>query len=120
MASVLVLDDNSHIVFLLSEFLALEKHTVIRAATPSEALGKVGASKPNLAIIDYDLPEMNGFEVIKKIRREAWGSGLPVIVLTGVSPAKLPAELGRLPKVKLLAKPVDFPLLAETIKQMLG
>ena len=46
MATGLVLDDNSHIVFLISEFLALDKHTVVRAATPSEALGKAGTSKP--------------------------------------------------------------------------
>ncbi len=80
--TVLVVDDEPHIVELVRLYLANEGFSVEAAYTGREALEKFRASQPALVVLDLMLPEMDGWEVCRQIRHE---SDLPIIMLTARS-----------------------------------
>ncbi len=83
MARVLVVDDEPHIAELVSVALRYSGFDVSSAATGREALSEVRRARPDLVVLDVMLPDLDGFEVAKRIR-QADGSvdRLPVIFLT--------------------------------------
>ena len=79
---VLVCDDERHIVRLIQVNLERQGYTVITAFDGKEGLEKVKSEKPDLCVLDVMMPYMDGFEVLKNIRREPETENLPVIMLT--------------------------------------
>jgi two-component system alkaline phosphatase synthesis response regulator PhoP len=79
---VLVCDDERHIVRLIQVNLERQGYTVVTAFDGKEGLEKIRAEKPNVVVLDVMMPYMDGFEVLKTIRREPETENLPVIMLT--------------------------------------
>ena len=79
---VLVCDDERHIVRLIQVNLERQGYNVVTAFDGKEGLEKIRAEKPNLVVLDVMMPYMDGFEVLKTIRREPETENLPVIMLT--------------------------------------
>ena len=76
---VLIADDEPPIRRFLRTSLAAEGFRVVEAAAGREALDAAAHEKPDLVILDLGLPDMNGLDVIRALRR---GSDVPVIVLS--------------------------------------
>lgn len=76
---ILVVDDESGIVRLISMYLEREGFTARTARTGAEALESVTAEDPALVILDIMLPDIDGWEVCREIRRI---STVPIIMLT--------------------------------------
>jgi two-component system alkaline phosphatase synthesis response regulator PhoP/two-component system response regulator VicR len=81
-AKVLVCDDERHIVRLIQVNLERQGYQVITAFDGKEGLEKIRAERPNLVVLDVMMPYMDGFEVLKSLRREPETEALPVIMLT--------------------------------------
>ena len=79
---VLVGDDERHIVRLIQVNLERQGYTVVTAFDGKEGLEKIRSEKPGLVVLDVMMPYMDGFEVLKTIRREPETENLPVIMLT--------------------------------------
>ncbi|MDX2066640.1 MAG: response regulator [Fimbriimonadaceae bacterium] len=79
---VLVCDDERHIVRLIQVNLERQGYQVVTAYDGKEGLEKIRAEKPNLVVLDVMMPYMDGFEVLKALRREPETENLPVIMLT--------------------------------------
>ncbi|HEY3780964.1 MAG TPA: response regulator [Fimbriimonadaceae bacterium] len=79
---ILVCDDERHIVRLIQVNLERQGYTVTTAFDGKEGLEKIRAEKPDLVVLDVMMPYMDGFEVLKTIRREPETENLPVIMLT--------------------------------------
>jgi two-component system alkaline phosphatase synthesis response regulator PhoP len=79
---ILVCDDERHIVRLIQVNLERQGYTVVTAFDGKEGLEKIRAEKPNLVVLDVMMPYMDGFEVLKNIRKEPETESLPVIMLT--------------------------------------
>jgi len=79
---VLVCDDERHIVRLIQVNLERQGYIVVTAFDGKEGLEKIRAEKPNIVVLDVMMPYMDGFEVLKTIRREPETENLPVIMLT--------------------------------------
>src|SRR3954471_24139278 len=77
--TILLVDDERHIVELVRLYLDREGFAIEPAYTGTEALEKFAATGPALVILDLMLPELEGWEVCKRIRRE---SDVPIIMLT--------------------------------------
>jgi two-component system alkaline phosphatase synthesis response regulator PhoP len=82
MPKILVCDDERHIVRLIQVNLERQGYQVVTAYDGKEGLEKVTAEKPDLVVLDVMMPYMDGFEVLKNLRREPETEGLPVIMLT--------------------------------------
>jgi DNA-binding response OmpR family regulator len=76
---VLIIDDDPKLCRLLTEFLSGFGFMVHTALAPQEGLKKLRRHKPDMVILDVMLPEMNGFDLCKKIRLD---SSVPIIMLT--------------------------------------
>ena len=78
-ARVLVVDDEQALRRLLRLYLEKEGYTVLEAADGLDALSTVRRGPVDVALIDVMLPEIDGFELVRRIRSE---SGLPIILIT--------------------------------------
>jgi len=76
-------DDEINILALSGEALKQQGYDVITASNGIMALEKAVAEKPDLVILDRQMPGMNGLEVCKNIRETAGLRDVPVIFLTG-------------------------------------
>lgn len=79
---VLVCDDERHIVRLIQVNLEKHGYQVVTAYDGKEGLEKIKSEKPDLCVLDVMMPYMDGFEVLKTLRREPETENLPVIMLT--------------------------------------
>ncbi len=77
--TILVVDDEKHIVELARIYLEKEDYHVENAYDGAEALVKIRALQPALVILDLMLPEIDGWEVCRRVRGE---SDVPIIMLT--------------------------------------
>jgi len=104
METVFILDDDKELVKLLTEFLGEYKFQISAFYTPSDLFKSLERDKPDILLLDIMLPEMDGFQVLRKIRET---SDLPVIMLTAkgeVSDKVVGLELGA---DDYLAKPFE-------------
>ena len=83
MPRILLIDDDEHLAPPLATYLKRFDFELTRAGRPSEGLARLRAERFDAAILDVMLPEMDGFELLREIRRGgAEMAGLPVIMLT--------------------------------------
>jgi two-component system KDP operon response regulator KdpE len=78
-ATVLVVEDEPEIRRFLRSALGAEGYRVVEAETGTRGATDAGTHKPDLAVVDLGLPDIDGVEVIRRIR--AW-SAMPVLVLS--------------------------------------
>ena len=88
---ILIVEDEPEIRELLAFTLSREGYDVLEAETAEAALVKMDSRMPDLALVDWMLPGMDGVELARRIRRDEVGSDLPIIMLTarGDEPDKL-------------------------------
>ncbi|MCE9558487.1 MAG: response regulator [Armatimonadetes bacterium] len=79
---VLVCDDERHIVRLIQVNLEKAGYTVVTAYDGKDGLEKIKSEKPDMVVLDVMMPYMDGFEVLKSLRRDPEFMALPVIMLT--------------------------------------
>jgi len=80
--TILVVDDEPEAVELVEFNLRQAGYSVATAADGEEALKKAKATLPALIVLDLMLPEIDGMEVCKLLRRDASTAGIPIIMLT--------------------------------------
>jgi DNA-binding response OmpR family regulator len=116
MTKILLIEDDKEIGELLSEHLNGYSMEVVCADKPSEAFEALKKEKFDLVVLDLMLPEMNGFEVCKKIKSEY---DLPIIISSArgnTSDKVLGLDLGA---DDYLVKPFDLEELALRIENIL-
>ncbi len=79
-ACVLVVDDEPNIVDIVSMALRYNDYDVVTANSGREALEAVSASKPDMIVLDVMMPELDGFEVAKRLGEQR--SDIPILFLT--------------------------------------
>ena len=82
MASILVVDDEPDIVRVVVRIMEARGHTVATAHDGVEALDQVRASRPDVIILDVNLPGMNGFEVCNRLRADESTRAIPIVMMT--------------------------------------
>ena len=79
---ILIVDDEPFNLDLLEQELEDQNYTIERANDGAEALDKVPSFLPDLILLDYMMPKMNGLEVLRHLREDAQYKSIPVILLT--------------------------------------
>lgn len=79
---VLIVDDSELTRDMLVGVAQRGNFTVDEAVNGREGLARMHANRPDLVLTDLDMPVMNGFEFIERVRREPAFEGIPIIVLT--------------------------------------
>jgi DNA-binding response OmpR family regulator len=79
---ILVADDNADILGLVKAVLERSGYDVVTVSDGAQALASVDERKPDLAVLDITMPEIDGLEVLRCLRADTKMSGLPVVLLT--------------------------------------
>jgi two-component system, OmpR family, response regulator MprA len=79
MATVLIVDDDRKITDMLRRTLAYEGYDVVTAADGHEALAKAQAHRPDVIVLDWLMPGMDGIDVAKRLRA---ADSMPILMLT--------------------------------------
>jgi len=79
---VLIVEDEADIRDLLAFHLEREGYQVSKSRSGADALRQVKASPPDLILLDIMLPELDGLEVCRRLRRESATAALPIVMLT--------------------------------------
>jgi len=82
MAQILVIDDDSHTLRLLEFALTKAGHEVVTASRGVEGLQKAFQHPPDLAVIDLMMPQMDGYEVCRRLRQNEQTADIPILVFT--------------------------------------
>ncbi len=117
---VLVVDDEEHITELLAMGLGFNGFEVERAASGRAALDAIDRRRPDLVILDVMLPDLDGFEVARRLRQnEGAGSRVPIIFLTARDATADKVEGLRLGSDDYVTKPFSIEELIERVKAVL-
>jgi class 3 adenylate cyclase len=85
---ILVVDDEPKNVKLLADVLAFKGYAVVTARGGVEGLEKVIAERPDLVLLDVMMPDINGYDVCRKLREDPATVTLPVVMVTALDPAQ--------------------------------
>jgi len=119
-ATVLAIEDNPSSLRLVEQILAMRPGiTLISATTGQQGLEMARQRLPHLILLDLNLPDIDGFEVVRRLKNSTWGRDLTVVALTAS------AMVHELRKAQpegfsaYLTKPLDVSLLLETVDTLL-
>src|SRR5919108_1690950 len=114
---ILIVDDEPLNLDLLDQELADMGHITERAMDGSEALAKLDTANPDLVLLDYQMPGMNGIEVLKQIRKR--DENLPVVIITAYGTIERAVEAIKAGADDFITKPFDPEHLALVVKKAL-
>lgn len=113
---VLIVDDSSEIVSVLTEALEQKGYEVGTASNGSEALDSVKVKMPDIILLDMRMPIMNGWEFAREFRNR-YGRSVPITVMTAAEDSRLRAnEVGA---DSYIGKPFDLDQLYQVIEDTL-
>ncbi len=117
---ILIADDSSTVRLMEKMILAREPYDLVFAQDGKEAAEKAASERPDLVLLDLMMPQMNGFEVLRRLREQDATRALPVIIISTRGEAAN-IELGRADGCDdYLTKPIDAGLLLTKVRQHLG
>jgi two-component system cell cycle response regulator DivK len=106
-ARILVVEDNPLNRLLVHDILELRGHAVVEAATVDEARAMLERERPDLLLLDVQIPGGGGEAVIREVRQRADLADLPIIAVTSLA---MPGDRERLLSIGFqgyLSKPID-------------
>ncbi len=116
---VLVVDDDSSVLKLVKNYLA-GRYDVATAKSGKVAMKFLETKKTDLVLLDYEMPEEKGPEVLTQIRANENTKDLPVVFLTGVTEKDKIQEVLAMKPQGYLLKPISMMKLSATIKSVIG
>ncbi|MCL2043429.1 MAG: response regulator [Treponema sp.] len=116
--TIFVVDDTS-MYLVMAEAVLKKQYNVIPLSSAAEMFAALLKSMPDLILLDIEMPEMNGFETLKRLKASESYAEIPVIFLTGLSDPKNEALGIELGAVDFITKPFSLPVLLNRIKNHL-
>jgi len=80
--TIMVVDDNPDIITIVKTILEGKGYSVLSASSGAELLNMLKGQKPDLIILDIMMPEMDGLEVLSRLKAVSDTATIPVILLT--------------------------------------
>jgi len=117
---VLIVDDNQALLDMMSDFLEAKRFRTAQSQSGSELLEKIEDIKPDVILMDIQMPGMDGLETIRRVRahHDAEIASTPIIAVTALA---MPGDRERCMKAganNYISKPVKLTELAETLKRL--
>ncbi len=120
MTKLLIVDDEPYTIEMLETFLKLHGFETVAALTGEDGLVLVKVERPEAMILDLMLPDIEGFEVCRRIRSFPESARLPVLILSARADAEAKERALAAGANAYLVKPARFPVLLETLKRLLA
>jgi len=120
MAKILIADDSALILTMLESSLTPLGHQVIKVSDGYSVIPEVNKHKPDLIVLDYQMPAASGVEVYGRLRSLATSETIPVIFLSATSPYELQYVIPEGPLVRFFQKPVNLPDFQAAVAEILA
>lgn len=117
---VLVVEDNAVNLELVAALLEEEGYQVLSASAAEAGLALALRERPDLILMDVQLPGMTGYEVTRRLKADPATAAIPVIALTAHA---MRGEEGRAKEAgcdAYLTKPLDTQIFRDTLRRLLG
>jgi len=117
--TILVADDESHILHVVSLKLRNARYRVVTAHDGQEALEAAQQERPDLIITDYHMPQLSGLELCRRLKQDASMPAIPVIMLTARGYHLEPQDTEQSGILRMLSKPFSPRQLLATVNEVL-
>lgn len=113
---ILAVDDSPDLLLLMSQALSTT-YTVVTAEDPGAAIvAAEGQPRPDLILLDVDMPEVSGFEVCRALKGEPRTADIPIIFLTGRTESQAQVEGFESGAVDYITKPINAKVLMARVR----
>lgn len=116
---VLIVDDNPILLRTAKEMLD-EQYQVSIAVSAEQAYNSISRNKPDIILLDYEMPFMNGVEVLEQLRGSISTSDIPIIFFTGSADREIVEKLVGLRPDGYLLKPPNKKKMLSVIERTLN
>ncbi len=120
MAKILVAEDNEKNRMLFRDILVYHGHEVIEAVNGKEAVEAARTQKPDLILMDVQMPMMNGFDATKILKEDPTTKSIKIIGVTSYAMAGDRERILAAWFDDYISKPIDTRTLPEIVKKHLG
>jgi two-component system, cell cycle response regulator DivK len=120
MKTALIIEDNPDNMVLITRFLEKFGYRTLQARTGMEGFEIALQKRPDFIILDIQLPDIEGTEVLRKIRSSAIGSGIPVIAMTSYAMSGDREKLLSAGCDGYIEKPIDPERVISQIRHLTG
>ncbi len=120
MPKLLIVDDEPFTVEMLESFLQINGYETVGAFNGEDGLVLVSVEQPEAVILDLMLPDLEGFEVCQRIRRQPESANLPVLIMSARTDVDARERAAAAGANGYLVKPVNFPHLLAELKRLLA
>ncbi|MCA1633895.1 MAG: response regulator [Acidobacteria bacterium] len=117
--TVLVAEDDADVRLMMRTLLEMKGYGVLEAGDGQETVALAREARPDIILMDLQLPRLNGFAVVRSIRQNEQLRSVPILIVSGHDPARhrdLALAAGCNGYVQ---KPVDFDRLEELMRSLL-
>jgi len=113
--TIFIVDDNDTNLAAAEEVLE-DQYRVMTLPSASKMFALLEKVKPDLILLDIEMPEMDGFEALRRLKENDAHAQIPVIFLTGLNDAEIEARGFQLGVIDFITKPFSAPVLLNRIK----
>ena len=117
---ILIADDDIKLLQALTVRLKAEGYEVIATQDAYQALAAAGRDKPDLLLLDINIPAGNGFSVQERIAKIEELAGIPIVYITGEEPEAVDHTAKELGAFAVVHKPFETEHLLDTVRAALG
>jgi CheY-like chemotaxis protein len=119
-ATVLVAEDDADLRGVLTASLTRNGHRVVQARDGAEALAAIERERVDVLVLDLVMPNIDGFEVLARLKEMTKDVTIPVIVVTGTDRSSTELQALRLGANVYLTKPIEAAALTEEVTRLLS
>jgi two-component system, cell cycle response regulator DivK len=116
--TILVIDDDPVVLGTITELLGAHGHRVVEAAKGRDGLTLARAERPDLILVDYHMPELDGLAVVSALKSDTTTRGIPVVAFTSGTAAEA-NQLVRAGCIGFVPKPFEPGTLPGLVAQFL-
>jgi len=121
MTKIAIVEDDPAISQMYRMKFESEGYDVELADNGKHGVALAESFRPDIILLDLQMPEMGGAEALELIRKESWGKDIPVIILTNTGQEESPKELGSLNIAGYILKAELTPRqVVQRVKDVLG
>jgi putative two-component system response regulator len=120
MTQILVVDDDPDLLILLDAHYSVRGHNVSVALNCEEGLRQTAQHRPDIILLDFCLPKMDGARFIEILRADELTKLTPVIVMSAAAQSWVATRLAPDPLVRTVEKPFDFSTLDSLVDELIG
>ena len=118
MSLVLIVEDNEKNMKLARDILQVKGYQTVEAVTGEEGIKLAKERRPDLVLMDIQLPGINGIDALKQLRADANTNGIPVIALTASVTPTDRSQIAAAGFDAFVSKPINLKEFVDTVKRL--